>query len=332
VIHNATVEMDSKEHYDICMKHYGKRDYLPVQKMMNKIPPLITSLPGSGNSWSRLLIEYATGYYTGSIYGDESLIDIFPGELFCGRRMVAIKSHPGQLWMPKINTAKAVVDLNVKSFRRRCHKGLIYGFERMILVTRDPWKSMWAEYNRRKAHHLVHNISVKAETFNSKVWLQQALMQVLGETEFWNQQFIQMNQSFTTTHLAVFRYEDLLDETKRIDALRDMIKFIDPNDDGIVNESRLQCAFVLSNNPIIHRKKDPTAVSIDYAYSDQRLVCQIWNELKNINAYEKLGYKLTIWNSTNCENVKLYVDEVGPWIYSANHTIFDLVLNIFLYF
>ena len=134
VIHNVTVEMDSKEHYDICMKHYGKRDYLPLQKMMKKIPPLITSLPGSGNSWSRLLIEYATGYYTGSIYGDESLIDIFPGELFCGRRMVAIKSHPGQLWMPKINTAKAVVDLNVKSFRRRCHKGLIYGFERMILV------------------------------------------------------------------------------------------------------------------------------------------------------------------------------------------------------
>lgn len=250
--------------------------------------------------------------------------------------MVAIKAHPGQLWMPHINTVKAVVDLNVKSFRRRCHKGLIYGFERMILVTRNPWKSIWAEYSRRMAPmvtsinttHLAHNISVTAETFDHKVWLQQALMQVLGEREFWNDHFIQMNESFTKTHLAVFRYEDLLDESKRIDVLRNMVNFIDPNDDGIVNESRLQCAFILSNNPIIHRKKDPKAVSIDFAYSDQRLVCQIWNELKNINAYEILGYNLTVWNNTNCENVKLYVDELGPWIYSANHTIFDLVLKV----
>ena len=86
IIHNVTVERDSNEHREICMKHYGKRDYIPVHKMMKKIPPLITSLPGSGNSWSRLLIEYATGYYTGSIYGDQSLIDIFAGEPFCGRR------------------------------------------------------------------------------------------------------------------------------------------------------------------------------------------------------------------------------------------------------
>lgn len=59
------------------------------------IPPLISSLPGSGNSWSRLLIEYSTGYYTGSIYGDKSLIDIFPGEPYCGRKW--FKAHPGQL-------------------------------------------------------------------------------------------------------------------------------------------------------------------------------------------------------------------------------------------
>lgn len=223
----------------------------------------------------------------------QSLIDLFSGEPFCGRRMVAIKAHPAQLMMPKINVAKAVVDMNVKSFRRRCHKGLIFGFERMILVARDPWKSMWAEYSRRMSSMIVsnrnstlhaHNISVTADTFNQKVWLQQAMVQVLGETEFWNKQFIEFNESFKSTHLVVFRYEDLVDESKRIDSLRHMIKFINANDDSKVDENRLQCAFQLSNNPIIHRKKDPNAVTIDYAYSDQRLVCQIWNELKNIKA------------------------------------------------
>lgn len=337
VINNTSLVRDSKEHYDICMNLYGQRDYIPVHAMMKKIPPLISSLPGSGNSWSRLLIEYATGYLTGSIYGDQSLIDLFSGEPFCGRRMVAIKAHPGQLMMPKINVAKAVVDMNVKSFRRRCHKGLIFGFERMILVARDPWKSMWAEYSRRMSSMIVsnrnntlhaHNISITADTFNQKVWLQQAMMQVLGEKEFWNKQFIEFNESLKSTHLVVFRYEDLLDESKRIDTLRHMIKFINANDDSKVDENRLQCAFQLSNNPIIHRKKDPNAVTIDYAYSDKRLVCQIWNELKNIKAYKALGYDLRVWNETNCDGVSLYVDEIGPWVYSANATIFDIILKL----
>ena len=338
IINNITVIKDSKEHYNICMKYYGQRDFKPVQTMMKQIPPLISSLPGSGNSWSRLLIEYSTGYYTGSIYGDKSLIDIFPGEPFCGRRMVAIKAHPGQLWMPKINTVKAIVDLNIKSFRRRCHKGLIYGFEKIVFVTRDPWKSIWAEYSRRISSFKIssmdnktynaHNTTVTYENFNQKVWLQQALMQVLGEREFWNKQFNEMNDSFTSKNMAIFRYEDLVDENKRIITLQDMIKFIDANDDGIIDESRLQCAFLLSNNPIIHRKKDPNAVSIDFAYSDQRLVCQIWNELKNINAYKLLGYELKIWNNTNCDNVSLYIDELGPWIYAANSTIFDIILKL----
>ena len=67
IINNITVIKDSKEHYNICMKYYGQRDFKPVQTMMKQIPPLISSLPGSGNSWSRLLIEYSTGYYTGYI-------------------------------------------------------------------------------------------------------------------------------------------------------------------------------------------------------------------------------------------------------------------------
>jgi len=342
IINNITVIKDSNDHYDLCMKLYSKRDYLPQSIMMKKIPPLISSLPGSGNSWTRLLIEYATGYYTGSIYGDESLIDIFPGEPYCGRRMVGIKAHPGQLWMPKINVAKAVVDLNVKSFRRRCHRGLIYGFERILLVTRDPWKSMWAEYSRRISSMIIsnnnnnskillnHNKSITIDIYNHKVWLQQAMMQVLGEKEFWNHQFIDINDSFTSKHLAIFRYEDLLDNNKRINTLRNIIKFINPNNDdnNNIDENRLQCAFQLSNNPIIHRKKDANAITIDYGYSDERLVCQLWNELKNINAYNILGYNLTIWNNTNCNNIKLYVDDIGSWVYSANATMFDIILKL----
>jgi hypothetical protein len=35
----------------------------------------LTSFPGSGNTWTRLLIEDVTGFYSGSVYFDQSLFD-----------------------------------------------------------------------------------------------------------------------------------------------------------------------------------------------------------------------------------------------------------------
>lgn len=35
---------------------------------------------GSGNTWSRLLIDYATGVYSGSLYNDTKLYEALPGE------------------------------------------------------------------------------------------------------------------------------------------------------------------------------------------------------------------------------------------------------------
>lgn len=34
---------------------------------------MLASFPGSGNTWVRLLLEDASGYYTGSVYVDKSL-------------------------------------------------------------------------------------------------------------------------------------------------------------------------------------------------------------------------------------------------------------------
>jgi len=46
-------------------------------------PPMLLSFPGSGNTWLRILIDCATGIYTGSIYSDTTLYDSLPGEKFC---------------------------------------------------------------------------------------------------------------------------------------------------------------------------------------------------------------------------------------------------------
>ena len=57
-------------------------------------PPLLYSFPGSGNTWVRLLIDWATGIYSGSFYLDKTLIPILPGEIKCDRSVSVIKVHP----------------------------------------------------------------------------------------------------------------------------------------------------------------------------------------------------------------------------------------------
>ena len=58
----------------------------------------IISVPGSGNSWLRYLIQKSTGYVTGSQYGAESkgilsFTPGFPGQNFRDGSAIVIKSH-----------------------------------------------------------------------------------------------------------------------------------------------------------------------------------------------------------------------------------------------
>ena len=57
----------------------------------NFTPALLYSFPGSGNTWCRLLIEWSTGVYTGSMYDDESLTSVLPGETRCDQFVSVIK-------------------------------------------------------------------------------------------------------------------------------------------------------------------------------------------------------------------------------------------------
>ena len=59
----------------------------------NLIPLL--SLPGAGNTWTRFLLEQATGYLTGSVYFDRSLKSYLKGEFinFGKNSTVVVKTH-----------------------------------------------------------------------------------------------------------------------------------------------------------------------------------------------------------------------------------------------
>ena len=46
-----------------CRSKYGKRSFWKLGE--ERLPPVLYTFPGSGNTWCRLLIEYGTGIYSG---------------------------------------------------------------------------------------------------------------------------------------------------------------------------------------------------------------------------------------------------------------------------
>lgn len=97
---NKIVKVSSevlKEDFDVvkCRNHFGyvctyvlsklsyvneyllQRQYIPSD--LQKAPVYLHTFPGSGNTWTRLLLDFATGYYSGSIYTDKTLLKILPG-------------------------------------------------------------------------------------------------------------------------------------------------------------------------------------------------------------------------------------------------------------
>ncbi|KAK7934123.1 hypothetical protein WMY93_005019 [Mugilogobius chulae] len=105
------------------------RHFLPTR---SKQLFALSSFPGAGNTWARHLIELATGFYTGSYYFDGSLYNKgFKGERDHWRsgRTICIKTH--------------------ESGRKE-----IEAFDAGILMIRNPYKALMAEFNRKYGGHI----------------------------------------------------------------------------------------------------------------------------------------------------------------------------------
>ena len=109
---------------------------------------MLVSFPGSGNTWTRLLIEEVTGYYTGSVYSDKNLYNGgLLGELekMNNGRTVVIKNHDHNITLS--DQAKGVV-----------------------LLVRNPYDAITAEFNRVQSTK--HTGTASLAQFNSTKWFQ----------------------------------------------------------------------------------------------------------------------------------------------------------------
>ena len=103
---------------------------------LNRTSPIVAlvSFPGSGNSWTRHLLEQATGIYTGSIYCDTTLKAFFPGEYTVSGDVLAVKTHQSD----SVNLPSHVQ----KQMGKKT-------FDKGILIVRDPYDALVSEANRR---------------------------------------------------------------------------------------------------------------------------------------------------------------------------------------
>lgn len=142
--------VSSPPSYDECRSLYGARRYIVPEKM--RVPPMLFTFPGSGTTYTQLLVEYATGVYTGSIYDEDELYSVMPGMAFCGQRLGLVKAHTKDVryTFAVMNGKSRVIGVyHDKKYYHKCHRGSIMnGFERYLITLRDPWNSIWSNYQR----------------------------------------------------------------------------------------------------------------------------------------------------------------------------------------
>lgn len=294
-------------------------------------PPLLYSFPGSGNTWLRLLIDWSTGIYTGSFYDDKDLLRILPGESRCDKSVSAIKAHPhinsfesilaGDL-PPKCSTLlrskKASSDHNSGNKDMHVTTPNPFIFDKVILLIRDPYDSIWSEFQRRKSGSHVRGVrnTIKMQKSWTAVYKELAEKYVDMMTKDYpaitngssienrNNVVGERGQAPSNTQIKslTIRYEDLRNPSLAVKVLQEIIEFIFPPSFGLVGgwehdmERKLRCAFVLADNPVAHRPasintlrgRAGTDMKKEEAYTYE-VVCEIWKKVGKHAT--KLGYK-----------------------------------------
>jgi hypothetical protein len=220
-------ELNNSEWFS-CYQNYSRRAYYRYQKFT---PPLLYTFPGSGNTWTRLLIEYGTGILTGSMYNDGSLVKILPGELHCDRTVSVIKCHPFHYPFTRLKTG---------SVYRKCMSARLRFFTRAILVIRNPYDSIWSDYQRYVTESHVGKILLSE--YNHSKYIPYVKLLSTKYMEMVEFDYPDIIEDFGNDDIFFTKYEDLINPSKQLTILHDMVAFLKYP----TTMDRLKCAIILS--------------------------------------------------------------------------------------
>lgn len=120
------------------ISHWNINATCRFMKGITRQPVGLVSVPGSGNTWVRELLEAATGICTGSIYCDHPLRNAgMIGEYVKTGRVLVVKTHTSDYqW-------------NEETLEERNEDDALY--ESAIILIRNPFDAFIAEWNRLNA-------------------------------------------------------------------------------------------------------------------------------------------------------------------------------------
>ena len=185
--------------------------------------------------------------YAASVYDDPLLGEILPGEVACSKQVTMIKVHPhthGFLKPPN----PIGVDKHFQTDNNKCAKGLIRGFSRGIWLIRDPYESIWSEYQRRYISQTElsrdlefklnsHVKSIHVNKFDFMDWYVNAAELAHQYINMWIH-YRDMKSVYGNHNILVMRYENLRRPTPKggqgmcsqlCNAFTPTIMFCEPN-------------------------------------------------------------------------------------------------------
>uniref|UniRef100_A0A7S2H1X4 Sulfotransferase domain-containing protein n=1 Tax=Octactis speculum TaxID=3111310 RepID=A0A7S2H1X4_9STRA len=248
-------------------------------KKKNRSPVMLASVPGSGNTWARMLLEYGTGRYSGSTYDDLDLMSLMPAEGRDDSTVVVVKTHLApNLFLPRTQASG------------------------VIFLVRHPFDTMWAEFQRRKSGGHASSLNMSTSRLSMEFpkfvscmackWLQYAAMH--------------MHLKHSGLRLLVVKYEDLKKDTAK--ALKTMLTFIGTDETNAEAEAkRIACALSNANQGSIHRVKKLLARDV---FTDLLgVACGSWSAITAMPASFMLVAQLNYVNyidpdGTRCEELR----------------------------
>ena len=171
-------------------------------------------------------------------------------------------------------------------------------FKKVIVLLRDPFDSIWSEYQRRLTGGK-HNRRIPRDK-NGKyliAWRRLSNYLAAEYEDMWNHNYIPLMQD-TSVQTIFVHYEDLKNASIRIQELQRMIEFIGLS----VHRDKVStfcCAFLSAESALVHRPNPSHSnmfVTKEEVYTKE-IVCHMWKNY--LEKYSSIG-NFRIYKNYTC--------------------------------
>lgn len=278
-------------------------------KIHTYAPPLLWTVPGSGNTMVRQLLEFATAVRTGSIQHDKRLINAgFAGEGFVDHAVIVVKVHK-----PRFSEGVPVQLTRRKKRQKTTKIWRKYAITSAIGVVRDPFHAAFAEYQLKHTPYGSHASRIERKDFDPEDFA----FELIAFAHLWNSTLSRYS-TFARTRcydprenvpdlghpleelcrLGVWRFETLTAKAERVQALTQMLDFMRLPPAVRPSRERVECAFQLSdvaarNIKRPHDDGNGRFITRETAFEmaqrkDKGFICQFWGIVQHHAV--KFGY------------------------------------------